>query len=261
MNILFIGDVVGRPGRTVLRASLSGLCAQYGIDFVVANTENAAGGVGVTPDILDELLAAGVHAFTLGNHTWRKKQLAPALERYPQVVRPANFADGVPGRGGALVSLPDGRRVGVVNVVGRVYMEPAQCPFAAADREVDALRRETPLVLVDIHAEATSEKVAMGWYLDGRCTAVVGTHTHVQTADERVLPGGTAYITDVGMTGPRDSVIGVERKLVLRRFLTGMPVDFEIAKDAPMLNGVVIEADDETGLARRIARVQFLTGV
>ena len=258
MKILFIGDIVGRCGRSCVGRWVPGLRERHGIDLVVANGENAAGGLGVTPKIVDELLGKGVDAITLGNHTWRKKELAPELDAMERVVRPANYPEGVPGRGSIVVELQEGVRVGLVNLVGRTYMAPVDCPFIMGAREVEQLRRETSLVLVDFHAEATSEKVAMGWHLDGQCTAVIGTHTHVQTADERVLPQGTAYITDVGMTGPLDSVLGVERERVLNRFLTGMPSEFKVAKQRPALCGVVIEADEETGCARSIERIQVI---
>jgi metallophosphoesterase (TIGR00282 family) len=255
MNILFIGDIVGRPGRDVIHRLLPGLRAELAVDVVVANAENAAGGLGATPEILRELLACGIHAVTLGNHTWRKKELAPAIENFPTVVRPANFPPSNPGRGSAIIPLPDGRALGLVNLLGRVYMEPFEDPFRIGLEEVERLRITTPIVLVDMHAEATSEKVAMGWYLDGRASAVVGTHTHVQTADERVLPAGTAYITDVGMTGPRDSVIGTDKDIVVQKFVTGMPVPFEVARGPAILSAVLVEVDDLSGRALRIERV------
>ena len=254
MNSLFIGDIVGRPGRTMLQRHLDEIRAEFSIDITVVNGENAAGGLGITPEILDEILGLGVQGVTLGNHTWRKKQLAPVLNEYDAVVRPANYPQGVPGQGATVLKLADGRSLGVVNVLGRVYLEPIDCPFEAAQREVESLRSSTSHILVDCHAEATAEKVAMGWHLDGLVTAVVGTHTHVQTADERILPRGTAYITDVGMTGPSDSVIGMERDIVLHKFLTGMPSEFRVARDRPILNGVVIESG-EGGEATSIRRV------
>ncbi|MFA6242481.1 MAG: TIGR00282 family metallophosphoesterase [Candidatus Hydrogenedentales bacterium] len=255
MRILFIGDIVGGPGRACVKNWLPELCGEHRIDFVVANGENSAGGLGATPAILRELLGCGVHAITMGNHTWRKKELAPMLDSFGTVVRPANYPEGVPGQGSVVIRLADGRSVGVANLLGRVFMEPVGCPFTIGRREVERLREQTRIVLVDIHAEATAEKVALGWYLDGLCTAVVGTHTHVQTADERILPQGTAYITDVGMTGPMDSVIGVEREKIIHKFLTGMPAEHTISKERPGLNGVVIEADDATGRAVSIQRV------
>jgi len=246
---------MGRCGRVSVFQWLPALRERYGIDFVVANAENAAAGAGATPKVLTALLDGGVDAITLGNHTWRHKALAPALDGFDRVVRPANYAEGVPGQGATVVTSKAGVKVGLVNVVGRVFMDPAQCPFRVAAREVERLRAATPVVLVDIHAEATSEKVAMGWYLDGRCSAVVGTHTHIQTADERVLPDGTAYITDVGMTGPQDSCLGVERERIIARFLTGMPTEFRVADERPGLCGVVIDIDAGTGRARSIVRI------
>jgi metallophosphoesterase (TIGR00282 family) len=256
MIILFIGDIVGRPGRHSVARWLPELRESHEVDLVVANGENAAGGLGATPEILDELRQYGIQAFTMGNHVYRKRVLMPALDGLADVVRPANYPAGAPGRGAAVIRLADGRKVGLLNLLGRVFMEPLECPFLWADREVARLREETPVVLVDMHAEATSEKVALGWYLDGRCTAVVGTHTHVQTADEWVLPEGTAYISDVGMCGPAHSVIGVEKEAVIGKFVTGLPREFRVAGGPMMFSAVLIEADDATGRARRITRIQ-----
>ncbi len=256
MNILFIGDIVGKPGRRGVAQWLPQIREEFSVDFTVANAENAAGGLGATPEILHSLKEAGVQAFTLGNHTWRKKALVAALDAMDEIVRPANYPSGVPGKGAAVLTLEDGRKVALLNLLGRVFMEPFACPFATADALLGPLRDETPLVLVDIHAEATSEKIALGWHLDGRCTAVVGTHTHVQTADERVLPQGTAYITDLGMCGPRDSVIGTERSLVIEKFITGMPRKFEVARGPAQFNAALITADDQTGRATGIERIQ-----
>ncbi len=255
MNVLVVGDVVGRPGRRALLRWLPGLCNDYLIDLVVVNGENAAGGLGATPAVLDEVFEAGAHAVTLGNHTWRKKELASALDSLSNVVRPANYPDGVPGTGAIRVTLADGRRAGIVSLLGRVFLSPNRCPFEVGRAEVARLRETTPVVIVDMHAEATAEKVAMGWFLDGACTAVVGTHTHVQTADERLLPKGTAYITDVGMCGPRNSIIGMERERVINRFLTGMPVEFQVARGPTVFNAVLIQADDDSGRALAIERI------
>ncbi|HIA46940.1 MAG TPA: TIGR00282 family metallophosphoesterase [Candidatus Hydrogenedentes bacterium] len=255
MKLLFIGDIFGRPGRQCVEHFIAELKEEFSIDITVANAENAAGGLGATPEILDSLLDFGVQAFTFGNHTWRKRALVEGIDRYGCVARPANYPGGVPGRGACTVTLDDGRILGIINVIGRVYMDPSDCPFETADREVEYMKEVTNCVLVDFHAEATSEKVAMGWYLDGKCSAVVGTHTHIQTADERVLPEGTAFITDVGMTGPQDSVIGVRKELVIQRFLDGMPASFEPAKHRPGIRAVVIDLDDTTGKARSIRRV------
>ncbi len=256
MNILFIGDIVGRPGRTCVKELLPAIRRREAVDFVIANGENAAGGLGITPKLIEELVEFGVDAITLGNHTWKKKELADELDNFPRVVRPANYPEGVPGQGSALLKRGDEPEVGIVNLVGRVYLDPSECPFVRAGQELDELRKHTQILIVDFHAEATSEKIAMGWHLDGRCSAVVGTHTHVQTADERVLPEGTAYITDAGMTGPVDSVLGVERERVIERFLTGMPNEFRVAKGHAMLCGVIVDIDEDSGRAKDIKRVQ-----
>lgn len=255
MKALFIGDVVGKPGRHCARSWIPELRDEFQIDLVIANGENSAGGLGATPDTLDELLDSGVHAVTMGNHTWRKKGMVEAIARYDMVVRPANYPESSPGVGSILLKLPTGIKVGLISVVGRVFMEPNRCPFIAARKEVERLKEITPLIIVDMHAEATSEKIAMGWYLDGSCTAVIGTHTHVQTADETILPKGTAYITDVGMTGPMNSVLGVKKDIIIEKFLTGIPARFEVAKKNPQLSGVIFEADDKTGRATSIKRI------
>ncbi len=255
MNILFIGDIVGRPGRRVVKKFLPKVLADFSVDLVIANAENAAGGLGATPEILDELLKLGIQGFTMGNHTWRKKTIFRVMDTLP-IVRPANFPPGVPGKGSRVLRLQDGRSLGLVNLIGRVFMEPYGCPFAQADLELEKLRAETPIILVDFHAEATSEKIALGWHLDGRCSAVLGTHTHVPTADTWIMPGGTAFQCDVGMCGPRHSVIGTERKKVIHRFITGMPEKFEVADGLAQLNAVYLEIDDENGRTRQIERIQ-----
>lgn len=255
LNLLFIGDIVGRPGRVALRALLPDLVARHQIDFTIANAENAAGGLGITPSLAEELLAMPVDVLTTGNHVWRHREFGQFAEGEPRVLRPANFPPGAPGRGAGVFPTPQAGPVGVINVVGRVFMEPLDCPFRAVDREIEALRGKTKLIVVDIHAEASSEKAALGWHLDGRAGAVVGTHTHVQTADERLLPGGTAYITDVGMTGPRDSIIGMKQESVINRFLSGLPARFEVATGPVAVSGVVVALDIETGRARSIERV------
>jgi metallophosphoesterase (TIGR00282 family) len=256
-RLFFIGDIVGRPGRELVRRGLAALVAHHQIDLVIANVENAAAGFGVTPDLADELLERGIHVMTGGNHIFDKKEILPYFADQPRLLRPANFPAGVPGRGRAVARTARGVPVGVINVMGRVFMTAIDDPFRVVQDEIDAVHQEARLVLVDFHAEATSEKVAMGWHLDGRVTAVVGTHTHVQTADERILPQGTAYITDVGMTGPHDSVIGVERAAIVQRFLTALPQRFETATENPRLNGVVVAADDQTGRATSIDRVSL----
>jgi len=255
LNVLFLGDVVGRPGRAAVCSRLSELVRQHEIDFTIANAENAAGGLGLTASTAEELLDAGVDVLTTGNHIWRHREMADYLETEHRVLRPANFPPGAPGRGADVYMTAHSGPVGVLCVIGRVFMEPLDCPFRSADREIQALRGKTSTIVVDVHAEATSEKIAMGRYLDSRVSAVIGTHTHVQTADERTLAGGTAYITDVGMSGPRESILGVTPEPVIDRFLTGMPSRFQVAKGPITLNGVVVDIDPETGTARSIARV------
>jgi metallophosphoesterase (TIGR00282 family) len=257
MRILFIGDIVGRPGRELVRHGLRGLVDQHRIDLVVANAENAAAGFGITREIGDQLLDSGVDVMTSGNHIWDKKEALDYIGTEPRLLRPANYPAGTPGNGSYLARSSDGRTVGVVNVMGRVFMLNIDDPFQVVLREIEALKSRTRIIFVDFHAEATSEKIAMGWHLDGRATAVVGTHTHVQTADERILPNGTAYLTDVGMTGPHDSIIGVEVEPALNRFLTALPQKFETATGNPRLNAVVIDADDRTGRATTIERVSL----
>jgi len=257
MKILFIGDIVGKPGREIIRKGLGGLVDRLDADLVIANAENAAAGFGVTKDIGDTLLESGVHVMTSGNHIWAKKEVIDYIRGEPRLLRPANYPAGVPGRGAYVAQTGDGRAVGVINVMGRVFMQSIDDPFAVVLKEIEAIRARTRFIVVDFHAEATSEKVAMGWHLDGKVTLVVGTHTHVQTADERILPNGTAYITDAGMTGPHDSIIGMEREPSLARFLNGMPSRYEPATGNPRLNGVVIEADDKTGRALSISRISY----
>ena len=257
MKILFVGDIFGKSGREIARRAIPILVEQRGIDFVIANVENSAAGFGVTGDIAEAILSYGVDAMTSGNHVWDKKEVLEYMPRQPKLLRPANLPAGVPGRGSYLGRTRAGEAIGVINVMGRVFMTPIDDPFAIVLREVEALRAKTRIIFVDFHAEATSEKVAMGWHLDGRVTAVVGTHTHVQTADERILPKGTAYQTDVGMTGPQDSIIGVTVEAALGRFLTGMPAKFEAATGPGRLNAVEITADVSTGKATRIERLNL----
>lgn len=257
-NILFIGDIVGRPGRDLLRHGLAALAAHHNVDLVIANVENAAAGHGITPAIADDLFEYGVHVMTGGNHTWDKKEIFPYIAKQPRMIRPANFPDGAPGLGRFVARAENGVMVGVVNVMGRVFMTPLDDPFRVVLEQIALVKADgAQLVFVDFHAEATSEKVAMGWHLDGQATVVVGTHTHVQTADNRVLPKGTAYITDVGMTGPHDSVIGVDRISVVHRFLSAMPQRFDTATENPRLNGIVVRADETTGTALEISRVNL----
>jgi metallophosphoesterase (TIGR00282 family) len=255
MNILFIGDIFGRPGRDLVRRGLQPLVDRYAIDFVIANVENAAAGFGITREIGDAIAGYGVDVMTSGNHIWDKKEALDYVGAQPRLLRPANYPAGVPGRGSILARTDDGRGVGVINVMGRVFMAAIDDPFAAALREAATFDGRTRVIIVDFHAEATSEKQAMAWHLDGKVTAVLGTHTHVQTADERIMPKGTAYITDAGMTGPQDSIIGTEPDPALARFTTGMPTRFEPATGNPRLNGVVVTADESTGLATSIVRL------
>jgi metallophosphoesterase (TIGR00282 family) len=255
MNILMVGDVFGEPGRAALAKHLPRLRHEHAIDFCVVNIENAASGFGVTPPMAKQALEQGADVLTSGNHIWDRKEIVEYITKENLLLRPANFPAGTPGVG--YVTIKTGpHKVAVLNLMGRVFMTPIDCPFRKADEIVPELRKDTPIVLVDMHAEATSESVAMGWHLDGRVSAVVGTHRHVQTADERVLPGGTAYITDLGMTGPTDGVIGVDRELILQRFLNQMPVRFEPAKGPAALHGVVIVVDPETGRASDIRRLR-----
>jgi metallophosphoesterase (TIGR00282 family) len=256
MRILCIGDIVGRPGREAVTRLVGMLRQERGVECVVANAENAAGGSGITGSIVRELLAAGVDAITLGDHAWKQRDVFEAFGEFSTLVRPANYPSEAPGRGACLVELEGGVRVGVVNLVGRIFMDPSECPFKAADKAVAELSRSTRLIVVDMHAEATSEKVAMGRYLDGRVSVVFGTHTHIPTADETVLANGTAYITDVGMTGPHDSVLGREVKPVLKKLTTGVPAKFEVATGDVRLSGALVTVDEQTGLATAIERVQ-----
>jgi 2',3'-cyclic-nucleotide 2'-phosphodiesterase len=257
MKLLFIGDIFGKPGREIVRRGLPALVDHHAIDFVIANGENAAAGFGITGDIADVLFGYGIDVMTSGNHVWDKKEVLDYIPRQSKLLRPANFPAGVPGRGSYLGRTRTGEPVGVVNVMGRVFMSPLDDPFAVVLREIEALRAKARVIIVDFHAEATSEKIAMAWHLDGRATAVLGTHTHVQTADERLLPKGTACMTDVGMTGPHDSIIGVTVEAALGRFLNGMPARFEAASGPARLNAAVITADPATGKATRIERLNM----
>jgi 2',3'-cyclic-nucleotide 2'-phosphodiesterase len=257
MRLLFIGDIVGRPGRELVRHGLSAIVDEHQVDLVIANAENAAAGFGITREIGDQLLEWGVDVMTSGNHIWDKKEAIEYIGAESRLLRPANYPAGVPGNGSYLARTRDGRSVGVINVMGRVFMHSIDDPFTVVEREIEALRPRARVIFVDFHAEATSEKVAMGWFLDGKVTAMIGTHTHVQTADERILPKGTAYLTDVGMTGPHDSVIGVEIEAAVGRFRNAMPAKFDTATGNPRLNAVVIEADEQSGKAVDIERLSY----
>ncbi len=259
MKILFIGDVVGKPGRRAVRELLPGIVEEHRIDFVIANCENAAAGFGVTPEIVEELYAAHIDVLTSGNHIWDKREVMAFVDDCESLLRPANYPEGAPGRGSLVMPSPGGIPIGVINLAGRVFMRPLDCPFRTAEREIEKLKKKTKIIIVDMHAEATSEKIAMGWYLDGRVTAVMGTHTHVQTADERILPGGTGYITDVGMTGPFDSVIGIKKDAILQRFLLQIPNKFDVAKGDVRLQGVTVDIDVE-GRAVAMARLNVAMG-
>jgi len=257
MNILVIGDVVGNPGRAIMKKALPGVFRRYDVDYCIANVENAAGGFGVTREICDEILAMGVDCMTSGNHIWDKREIIAVVDQIPQLLRPLNYPAGQPGRGSHVGRAKDSRvAVATLNLSGRVFMNGAMDdPFTRGLAEVERLRKEAAVIIVDMHAEATSEKVAMGCWLDGKVTAVVGTHTHVPTCDHRLLAKGTAYCTDIGMTGPYDSVIGVEKEAILQRFLTAMPTRFETARGDPRLAAVVVDVDPESGRARGIDRM------
>jgi hypothetical protein len=257
MNILVIGDVVGSPGRYIMKKALPKVFARHSVDYCIANVENAAGGFGVTKDICDEILDMGVDCMTSGNHIWDKKEIIPFMDLIPQLLRPANYPAKQPGKGSYVGSTRKGKHpVATLNLSGRVFMNGAiDDPFAKAAQEMAELKKEAKVVIVDIHGEASSEKTAMGVFLDGRASAVFGTHTHVPTCDQRLLPGGTAYITDLGMTGPYDSVIGVEKDIIIQRFTTGMPSRFETAKLDPRFAAAVIDVDEQTGRARGIERM------
>jgi metallophosphoesterase (TIGR00282 family) len=258
MNLLLIGDIIGEPGRRILSQHLHVLKHEHRIDLAVGNAENAAGGFGVTPKIAEELFAMGFDVLTTGNHVWDKKEIFGYLRDHPRLLRPANYPDGVPGAGRAVVTTASGEKVGVLHLMGRVYMPGSlDCPFRVGERELEKLRTETHVVLVDMHGEATSEKSAIGWHFDGRVSAVLGTHTHVQTADERILPQGTAFLTDVGMTGPINSIIGVKKDEAIAKFLTQMPTRFETATGPSVLSGAVVEVDGSTGRATGIRRIRI----
>jgi metallophosphoesterase (TIGR00282 family) len=256
MRILFIGDIVGQPGRQMVARHLKALVADHGAEMVLANGENAAGGFGITPSVGEELLGLGIDLLTTGNHVWDKKEAEGYVAKESRVLRPANYPEEAPGAGVHILR-KNGRMLGVLNIQGRAFLPPIDCPFKAADRELAQLRRVTDMILVDFHAEATAEKQAFGWYLDGKVSAVVGTHTHVQTADEQILPGRTAYITDVGMTGPRNSVIGIEPEDAIQKFLTQMPRKFTVARGPAQLSAVVVDVGED-GRARTITRLQIL---
>lgn len=257
MKVLFIGDIVGTIGRSAVKALLPALLDRFKIDFVIANGENAAGGFGITEKVAEEIFGYGVHVITSGNHIWDKKDAIPYIAKENRVIRPANYPPGVPGYGSIVFSLSHGVKVAVLNISGRVFMSSIDCPFRTGIAEIERLRKETSLIIIDFHAEATSEKIAFGYFADGKVSAVIGTHTHVQTADEKILPGGTAYITDVGMTGPAVSVIGIEKEQIIERFLLQMPMKFETARGGGIFSAVVVEIDEKTGMSTAVQRLQL----
>lgn len=258
MVVLFIGDIVGEPGRRVIARLIQKVSERYHVDLVIGNGENAAGGFGITPDLAGDLFDLGFSAITTGNHAWDRKEMVDYIRKDPRIVRPANYPEGTPGHGSFLIVRPGGEKIGVIQLMGRAFMPTLDCPFQVARREVPKLLSQTPCVIVDMHAETTSEKMAMGHFLDGQVTAVVGTHTHVQTADEQILPKGTAYLTDIGMTGPVNSVIGFKKELVIEKFLRQMPRRFEVASGPAVLGAAVIEFDSATGKASGIQRVRTI---
>lgn len=258
MKVLFIGDIVGSPGRHITERRLPELLERYGVDFVIANGENSAGGAGINRKVFEELKNIGVDCFTMGNHTWDNKELLQFIDQERRIVRPANYSPGLPGQGCQVFSLPNGEKLAVCNLIGRIYLPPAECPFAAINAILAKLKQDATVryIIVDFHAEATSEKMAMGWYLDGRVSAVIGTHTHIQTNDARILPRGTAYLTDAGMTGPRDSVLGVDKDIIIEKMLTNMPLRFETARGDLQFNGLVLDLAPD-GKARAMELVNF----
>jgi len=258
VKVLFIGDIFGEPGRRAVARAVPKLVAQRQIDIVIGNGENAAGGFGITPELAEELFDLGLAVITTGNHAWDKKEILDYFPREPRLLRPVNYPSGVPGQGSVVVESAGGEQLGVLQLMGRAYMPTLDCPFQVAKRELAALKKRTTAVIVDMHAEATSEKMAMGHYLDGEVVAVVGTHTHVQTADDQILPKGTAYLTDIGMTGPLHSVIGVKKELAIEKFLTGMPRRFEVASGPSVFCAVLLELDARLGKALSIERIRII---
>lgn len=257
VRVLAIGDIVGKPGRVALKTKLPDLRAQEGVDFCFANGENAAGGSGLTSETAGDLFKAGVDVITTGDHVWKKKEILKTFKKNSPILRPENFPEGTPGKGFIVFTTEKGAELAVVLLLGRVFMNPIDCPFLAADRVLERIAGRARLILVDIHAEATSEKIAMGHYLDGRVSAVLGTHTHVQTADEKILPKGTAYLSDLGMTGPSFSILGRRVDRVVKRFVTGMPTPFDVAGGGTQINGAIVDIDVDTGRAAAIRRVNL----
>ena len=256
MRVLFIGDIVGEPGRQAVKELVPKIKKREKIGFIIANGENVAGGSGVTPPLADELFGYGIDVITSGDHIWKRKEILDYIESNKRLLRPANYPPQAPGFGSTVVQSESGIDVGVINLIGRVFMQAVECPFRIGKEEVEKLKNRTRIIIIDMHAEATSEKVALGWYLDGLVSAIIGTHTHVQTADEKILPNGTAFISDAGMTGPFDSVIGRKKEQILTRFITQMPARFEMAEGDIQLHGVVLDIDEKTGKANSIKRIQ-----
>jgi len=255
-KILFLGDIIGKPGRMAVKELLPKIAGRFSPDVVIANGENSAGGFGLTPEIVEDLKSLQIDVITTGNHVWDKKEIFDYIKKDARLLRPANYPPGAPGQGSVVFECPSGVKVGIVNLMGRVFMHSLDCPFRTGDDCVAKMREDTPIIVVDFHAEATSEKAALGFYLDGRVSAVIGTHTHVQTSDERILANGTAFITDAGMTGPVDSIIGMRKDEIVQKFLTQMPVKFEVGSKDVELQGVAITVETATGRAVKIERIK-----
>lgn len=257
LSVLFIGDIVGKPGRQIVKVLLPRLKEEYKIEFVIANAENAAGGFGITENIAKEIFSYGVDLITTGNHVWDKKEVIAYIAKEPRVLRPLNYPQGVPGTGSIVTKTGKDNLIGILNVSGRIFMSLLDCPFKTVREEIRKIKQQTNLIFIDFHAEATSEKMAFAYYFDGEVSAVIGTHTHVQTADEKILPKGTAYITDAGMTGPEDSIIGFKKEEIIEKFLDNMPRKFEVPSSPAILSGVVVDVDTESGLAKSIKRLML----
>jgi metallophosphoesterase (TIGR00282 family) len=255
LNILVIGDIFGKPGRKIIKRMLSRIQSENDIMFTIANAENAAGGKGLSREVMNELLGAGIDALTMGNHTWDNKEIYQFIDDEFRIVRPINYPGECPGQGYHIYQAGFNKKIAVINASGRVFLPAIDCPFQRIDETINEIKDSVDYIIVDFHAEATSEKVAMGRFLDGRVTAVLGTHTHIQTADERILPGGTGYITDLGMTGPYDSILGVDKDIIIRKFLTGRPARFEVASGPSQMEGVILKVDDENYKVRDIKRL------
>lgn len=258
MNILVIGDIVGRPGREILKSMLSWVQTRYNIDFTIANAENAAGGRGITLDVKNELLGIGIDCLTMGNHVWDNKNIFSFIDDEPRLIRPINYPADCPGQGIHIFKAGFNKKIAVINASGRVFLPALDCPFRALDDTLQEIHTLVDYIIVDFHAEATSEKVAFGYYLDGRVSAVLGTHTHIQTADEKILPNGTAYITDLGMTGPIDSILGMEKQPIIERFLNARPSRFQVAEGAAQLQGVVLQVDEDSMKTINIERISHV---